>query len=186
MVVNQVARVGRSTAALVWAAIVIVLADAIAYLLLVRGQGGEPPDLAATVRFIAGYMVLMALLLWLSVLNQPLLVKLQPALRAYAAAGLLVLGVVGLWSVGLPLLVAGVLATIAAIRALEGPDRSRRVLSEIAAAVIAVTVLVGGYEVTQRVIVCPPSGNMSGTGSGLITGAYSYECSNGTLTMHSG
>jgi hypothetical protein len=60
------------------------------------------------------------------------------------------------------------------------------VLSEIAAVVIALTVLVGGFDVTQRLIVCPSTGTMGGGGSGFLTGTYSYECVNGTLTWHSG
>jgi hypothetical protein len=184
MIIPGEAQVGRATATMVWASMVLVLGDVVAYLLIIRGQGGTAPDLTSTVAFLAGYMVLMAVLLWLSLLDHPLLKSLRPALRACAAAGLLVLGVLSI--VLVPLIVAGVLATIAAIRALAGPQPRRRVLSEIAAAVIGVMVLVGGFEATQRLIVCPSQGTMSGGGSGFLTGAYHYECVNGTLTVHSG
>ena len=175
---------GRASAALVWVSIVLVLGDAVAYLLIIRGQGDAAPDLTATVDFVAGYMVLMAALLWLSLLDHVRLASLRPALRAGAAAGLLVLGVLSI--VLVPLVAAGVLAAIAAIRALSGPRRRQRLLSEVASAVIAVMVLVGGFEVTQRLILCPPSGTMGGGGSGFLTGPYQYECVNGTLTMRSG
>jgi hypothetical protein len=185
MVVSRDPRVGRPTAVLVWAAIVLVLADLVVYGLLIRGQGKPQPD-AFTVPFVIGYLALMAVALWLSLLDRPLLELLRPALRATAAAGLLLLGIFAGFSIGLPIFVAGVLATIAAIRALAGPQVRNAVLSEIAAAVIAVTVLLGGFELTQRLILCPSTGSISGSGSGFITGGYHYQCVNGTLTWYSG
>jgi len=185
MVVSRDTRVGRPTALVVWAAMILVLADLVVYGLLIRGQGEPQPD-PFTVPFVAGYLTLMALALWLSLLDRPALVTLRPALRATAAAGLLPLGVIAAMSIGLPIFAAGVLAAIAAVRALAGPRLRNAVLSEIAAAVIAVTVLVGGFELTQRLILCPPSGTIGGGGSGFVTGAYHYQCVNGTLTWHSG
>jgi hypothetical protein len=185
MVVSRNTRVGRPTALVVWAAVILVLADLVVYALLIRGQGEPQPD-AFTVPFVAGYLTLMALALGLSLLDRPPLVTLRPALRATAAAGLLLLGVFAAMSIGLPIFAAGVLAAVAAVRALTGPQLRNAVLSEIAAAVIAVTVLVGGFELTQRLILCPPSGNISGSGSGFVTGGYHYQCVNGTLTWYSG
>jgi hypothetical protein len=185
MVVQRDSQAGRTTALLVWAAMALVLLDLVVYVMVIRGQGAWPPD-AFTVPFVAGYMVIMALLLWLSLLDAPNLAALRPALRGGAAAGLLLLGVFALFSVGLPLFVAGVLTSITAIRALAGRGLRSAVLSEVAAAVIAVAVLVAGFAVTQRLIVCPPSGTMGGGGYALFTGTYSYECVNGTLTWHSG
>jgi hypothetical protein len=153
--------------------------------LIIRSQGQPQPD-AFTVPFVAGYMALMALALWMSLLDHALLVRLRPALRATAAAGLLLLGIFAAFSIGLPILAAGVLAAVAAIRALAGPRLRNALLSEIAAAVIAVTVLVGGFGLTQRLILCPPSGTIGGSGSGFLTGAYHYQCVNGTLTWYSG
>jgi hypothetical protein len=178
-------RVGRPIKTVVWAAIVLVLGVVIAYLLLIRAQGEGPPD-ALTVPFVAAYLTVMAALLWLSLLDQSFLVSARPALRGGAAAGLLLLGVFAAFSIGLPVFVAGILAAIAAVRALLGPRRRNAILSEIAAAVVAVIVLVGGFEVTQRLIFCPPTGTMSGSGSHLITGGYWYECVDGTLKMHAG
>jgi hypothetical protein len=185
MVGHREAHEARPIQVLVWVAMALVLADVIAYLLLIRFQGDFPPD-AFTVPFVAGYMLLMAIVLWLSLFDGPRLVVLRPALRACAAAGLLVLGVLGLFSIGLPLGVAGVLAMVAAIGALAGPHLRRAALSEIAAALIAVIVLAGGFELTQRWILCPPSGTMSGSGYGLIGGGYHYECVNGRLTYSAG
>ena len=188
MVIPGASQVVRATAALIWASIVLVLADLIAYLLLIRGQGGggSSPESAAVVPFVSSYMVLMAVLLWLSQLDRPRLAMLRPAMLASAAAGLLLLGVFAMFSIGLPIFLAGVLTTIAAIRALVGRNSKSAMLSEVAAVVIAVMVLVGGFEVTQRIIRCPPSETMSGGGSGFLNGPYHYECVNGSLIWHSG
>jgi hypothetical protein len=164
---------------------ILVLADLVAYALLISGQGEPQPD-AFTVPFVAGYLALMAVALWLSLIDRPTLVTLSPALRATAAAGLLLLGIFAAMSIGLPIFAAGVLAAVAAIRALAGPRLRNAVLAEVAAAVIAVAVLVGGFELTQRLIVCPPSGTIGGSGSGFVTGGYHYQCVNGTLTWYSG
>jgi len=185
MVVSRDTRVGRPIALVVWAAIVLVLADLVVYGLLIRGQGEPQPD-AFTVPFVAAYLSLMALALWLSLLDRPILASLRPALRATAAAGLLPMGIIAAMSIGLPIFAAGVLAAIAAVRALAGPRLRTAVLSEVAAAVIAVMVLVGGFELTQRLILCPPSGTIGGSGSGFLTGGYHYQCVNGTLTWYSG
>jgi hypothetical protein len=185
MAVSPDTRVGRPTALVVWAAIILVLADLVVYDLLIGGQGEPQPD-AFTVPFVAAYLSLMALALWLSLLDRPLLVSLRPALRATAAAGLLPMGIIAAMSIGLPIFAAGVLAALAAVRALAGPRLRTAVLSEVAAAVIAVMVLVGGFELTQRLILCPPSGTIGGSGSGFLTGGYHYQCVNGTLTWYPG
>jgi hypothetical protein len=165
MAIHSDAHMGCATAALVWASMVLVLADAIAYLLIIRGEGGAPPDSAATVRFISGYMLLMAVLLWLSLLDHPRLVMLRPAMRAGAAAGLLLLGVFGAFSIGVPLFLAGILATIAAIRALAGRNLKNAMLSEVAAAVIAVTALVGGASRSRSASSCDrPTGRWGAAG----------------------
>ena len=186
MVVQRDTHVGRIAAFAVWGAIVLVLADVIVYQILIRGQGGSSPESAATVPFVTGFLLLMAVLLWLSLLGRSPLVALRPALRAAPAAGLLVLGFFALFSIGLPIFLAGILATIAAVLAQIDPHSRNAVLSGVAAAVVAVMVLVAGFEVTQRIILCPPTGSMGGGGSGFLTGAYHYECVDGTLTWHSG
>ncbi len=50
---------------------------------------------------------------------------------------------------------------------------------------IAVTILVVGFEVTDRLIVCPEHGTMGGGGSGFVTGPYYYECAEGKLNFRS-
>jgi hypothetical protein len=179
-------QVGRVSAALVCGSIVLVLADAIAYPLLIRAQDGHPPDTVTLVPFVSGYMLLMALLLILSLLGHRHAVMLRPAMLAASASGLLLLGVFALMSIGLPLFLAGILAAIAAAISMAARASRRVVLSQLAAGAIAVTLLVGGFLVANRIIVCPPTGSMSGGSSGFLTPAYHYTCVNGTLTMYSG
>jgi hypothetical protein len=85
-----------------------------------------------------------------------------------------------------PLFVAGILAAIAAIPVLVGRNSRNAVLSEVAAAMIALTALFGGFGVTQRIIVCPSTGTMGGGGSGFLTGPYHYTCVNGKLMWYLG
>lgn len=182
MVIAHDAQEGRATNLLVWASIVVVVADVIAYLLIITSQGHGQSDMPFLVPFVASYMAVAAIVLRLSLVNQPRLVAWRPALRASAAAGLLVLGVLAAFSIGLPIFLAGVLAGIAAVRALAGRQMRNAVLSQIAGGLIAVMVLIGGFEATQRLIQCPPTGQSGGSGSGFLTGGYQYECVNGTLT----
>jgi hypothetical protein len=186
MVIPGAKHLGRGTAALIWGSMVLVVAAFVAYLLLIRGQGDTPPDSVAVVPFVSGYLVFMAVLLWLATLDQPRLATLRPAMLAAAGAGLLLLGIFAMFSIGLPIFLAGVLASIAAVRVLVGMNSRKALVSEIAAAVIAVTVLVGGFGVSSRIIVCPPTGTMGGGGSGFLTPAYHYQCVNGKLTWYPG
>ena len=178
---------GRITVVLVWASIVLVLGTDIAYLLLIRAQGEvRDPASNGVVPFVAGYMFVMAVLVWLSILDRQTLASIRPALRAAAAAGLLVLGVIAAFSIGLPIFVAGVLAAIAAGLALAGPRPWRRALSEVVAAIVAVTLLVAGFEVAQRMITCPAIGTMGGSSVGFVTSGFTWECVNGELHIQSG
>lgn len=186
MVIPGAGRVGRTNALLILAALVLVVADLMAYGVLLTSQGGPPPDSAAIVPFVSGYMLLMAAVLALTLGGHPFLVTMRPAMLAAAAAGLVLLGFFALFSIGLPLFVAGILSAIAAIRSLGDRNGRSTVLSEVAGAVIALMVLLGGFEVTQRIIVCPPAGEMGGSSSGFLTGPYHYRCVNGTLTWYAG
>ncbi len=167
-----------------WFALVFTAATGAAYLLLKAGQWGASLDVV-TVAFVALYLVALVALLGAS-LRRRWSASARLPLRAGAAGGLLVLGVLAISSIGLPLLVAGALATGATVRTLRGPFATPSSLSAVAAAVVAVAVLVAGFEVTERLIVCPAHGSASGGGSGLVTGPYHYDCMDGRLTLHSG
>jgi hypothetical protein len=175
---------GRATRVLVAVAIfLVVVADAL-YLAIVFNQGPRPPE-SFTIPFIASYLLLLAVALVVSLMSR-WGVSVRVALRAAAAAGLLVLGVLALMSIGLALVIAGAMAFAATVRTLRRPVLTRSNLLGVASAVIAVAVLIAGFEVTGRIIVCPAQGSMSGGGSGFLTGPYYYDCVNGHLNYHSG
>lgn len=180
------ARLADSRAArfMTWFALVFALATDAVYLLLILGQGGAPSDVV-TVAFVASYLAALAALLAAS-LPRRWSAVVRLSLRAAAAGGLLVLGILAIFSIGLPLLIAGAMATGAAVRTLRGPFLSTSSISAVAAAAVAVVVLVAGFEVTERLIVCPAHGSSGGGGTGLVTGPYYYDCVNGQLTFHSG
>ncbi|HEY0830887.1 MAG TPA: hypothetical protein VGE99_07065 [Candidatus Dormibacteraeota bacterium] len=174
----------RAARFMTWFALVFSLATATAYLLLVLGQGGAPSDIF-TVVFVASYLAALAALLAASLLRR-WSVAVRLSLRAAAAGGLLVLGVLAIFSIGLPLLIAGAMATGATVRTQRGPFLAKSSISAVGAAAVAVLVLVAGFEATERVIVCPAHGSSGGGGSGLVTGPYYYDCVEGKLSFHYG
>jgi hypothetical protein len=174
---------GRATRALVLAPIVAVAAIDAGYVAIIRSQPDQRPDVLA-VPFVACYLALMTVLLVASLFDLPMLVRLRPALRAAGAAGLLVLGVVALFSIGLPIFLAGSLVTAATVMTLVTEKSRDATASAVAAAVLAVAVLLVGSGLTSRYIVCPGTGEMAVT-TGLVTGGFSYECRDGQLTTTS-
>jgi hypothetical protein len=181
MAMKAATREARAIRVLVWIPFVVVLVIDAVYVLLMIGRPDHPPDVF-TVPFVAVYLALMAAMLGVSLRERPQIVSARPAMRAGAAAGLLVLGVLAIFSIGLPLVVSGALATGAAIRSL--PRRKNiAVIVEIAAALTALVVLVAGFEATSRVILCPSQGTESGSGHGLVTGDFSWQCTNGRLKL---
>ena len=96
-------------------AVLLLVATATGYLGIVAIQGGPPPDNFLTVPFVAGYLALMALFLAASLSDAAPIASMRPALRAAPAAGLMVLGVLAIFSIGLPVLIAASLATAATV-----------------------------------------------------------------------
>jgi hypothetical protein len=111
---------------------------------------------------------------------------LRATLRAGAAAGLIVLGVLAAFSIGLPILVAGILAAVAFGLSVEPARWQWTLVAGGTTALIATAVLIGGLDVTQRIIVCPQTGQSGGGGTGLFTGQYQWSCDNGQPTWGPG
>ena len=174
----------RAARLMTWFALIFTFATDAAYVSLKLGQGDGSLDVY-TVPFVAAYLLVMAILLLISLVHLPRPAWRMP-LRAAAAGGLLVLGILAVFSIGLPLVIAGAMATGATVRTLRGPFATPASLSAVAAAFVAVVVLVAGFEVTERVVVCPAHGSASGGGAGLVTGPYYYDCVNGRLSFHTG
>jgi hypothetical protein len=167
-----------------WLALVVVLATDLAYFLLLRSQPAGSFDVW-TVPFLEAYVLLLAALLATSLMPVRRRAWQMP-LRAAAAGGLLVLGILAIASIGLPLIIAGAMATGATVCTLRGPLFTLSALSGVAAAFLSVAVLVAGFEVTERLIACPSSGTVTGGGNGFVTGPYHYECIDGVLAFHPG
>ncbi|HYL08171.1 MAG TPA: hypothetical protein VEU76_06455 [Candidatus Udaeobacter sp.] len=172
----------RSVRILVWIALAVPLVMDAVYLSFIRSQGSYGPDIF-TVPFVAAFMFLMTGMLAVSLFTEhPVL---RTLLRGGAAAGLLVLGVLGAFSIGLPILVAGVLAAVAFGVSI---DRSRWLLSLGASAVAAFLcggVFLVGIDAANRIIVCPPGVTEGGRGNGILLGPYQYQCSGGQLQWSS-
>jgi hypothetical protein len=184
--VNTAAGEGRTTRVLVAVPIVVVVVMEALYVAIAVNQSSQdhPPPNVYFYPFIATYLAVMVGLLSIS-LTPRLSAALRTSLRGGAAGGLVVLGVVAMFSIGLPLLIAGAMAAAATVRTVL---RDRVVFSSlfaVGAALFAVAILVAGFEVTNRLILCPQQGTMGGGGSGFVTGPYEYECVEGKLTFHS-
>lgn len=175
---------GRAARILTWCAIVVAVAADLVYVAIVYNFGTDRTGISRVV-FVAAYLLLMALLL-LGSLAWRLPATPRMALRAAAAGGLLVLGVLAAFSIGVPIIIGGILAATATVRTLAGPHLTMPALSTAAAAIVSVAVLVGGFEVTERMIFCPAHGFEAGSGYGLVSGGYHYYCVDGRLEFFSG
>ena len=162
----------------------VAAASTATYIAVLHEFGTDPTGIARVV-FVAAYLLAMALLLLLS-LAWRLPATPRMAFRAAAAAGLLVLGVIAVFSIGIPIFIGGVLAGAATVRTMGGPHFSIHAVSSVAAAVLSVIVLVAGFEVTERMIFCPAQGFESGSGYGLVTGGYHFSCVDGRLDFQPG
>lgn len=167
-----------------YCAIAFALVTDALYGVIITSQGPGAPEVY-TPPFVGAYLVLAAGLLALSLFGR-IGPAARTAMRAGATAGLLVLGVVAAFSIGLPLMLAGFLAAGATVMAVISSHRAASLLGSGAAVLLAVAVLIAGFEATERLIVCPGTGTMAGGGTGFVTGSYHYECVNGQLSFHSG
>ncbi len=188
--VTQAAGVYARPTDMRWASVVTAIiaatVDAL-YLGIVSTQGASDPEFLR-VPFVAAFIALMAICAGLSARASA--ARVRPLLLAVSAAGLLLLGYFAIFSIGLALLVAGLVALIGLINSLGRVWLSREASGKAAAggmaaggAVIAVVILLGGFSLAERAISCPAHGMMSGSGSGVLGGSYDYSCNNGNLTI---
>jgi hypothetical protein len=175
---------GRAIRVLVAVPVVLLAAIVAGYIALTQSQGGAPQVDVLTVPFVAGYLVLMALLLMISLLDVGPVVRLRPVLRGAPAGGLLILGLMAIFSIGLPILFTAALAVASTIMTVTRQSTGRAVFAAVAAGVGAVVFLLAGLEFTWHYLVCPPTGLGAGTTAGIFVGGYSYECNYGHLTIN--
>ncbi len=134
--------------------------------------------------YVATFIAAMAMAAALSV--RPSASRWQVFLLSVSAIGLLAMGFIAIFSIGLALLAAGALGAIGLIGALIASRQPWGLLQAIAGGVTALLIFFGGFELTERVITCPAKGYASGGGAGFLSGPYHYTCVNGTLTLRPG
>lgn len=169
----------------VGAAIIAAAVDAL-YPGLVGSQGGSDPQFLR-VPFVAVFIALMAICAALSSLA--LAVRWRSLLLGFSAAGLLLLGFFAIFSIGLPLLIAGLLALGGLIGTLSfagsGGASGKAAAGGMAVggAMVAVVLLLAGFSLTELAIRCPANGVEGGRGTDFLSGSYQYSCDNGKLTI---
>ena len=167
------------------AAIIAAVVDILYIGIVIRQNSQGPHDpLGSTVIFVATFIAVLAVTAALAALR-PAATR-RPALLGLSAIGLLAIGVVAIFSVGLPLIVAGGLAFVALLSSLRESRQPAGILKAGVGALLALAIFVGGFEATVRAIACPASGVETGSGSGLVSGPYHYTCVNGKLTIYPG
>jgi hypothetical protein len=166
----------------VTAAVIAAVTD-ILYYGVVVGQGGHDP-IRWRVAFVATFIAVLAMTAALSARASSR--TWRPGLLGLSAIGLLAMGFIAIFSIGLPLLLAGAVAFIALVISLTASRQPAGFLKAGAGALIARVIFVGGFEVSERAIACAPTGVETGSGSGLLSGPYHYTCVNGKLTLYPG
>ena len=166
---------------LVAIAVVAVLTIDALYLAIIRSQDGPPTPDVLTVPFVASYLGLMATLLAASLFVP---VAARPALRGAASGGLLVLGVLSAFSIGVAVMLAAAPAIAATVLAINARPGAKSVVAAAIAAVLSVVLMAAGFEVAWNHLVCPPTGESGGTTASLLGNGSSYDCSDGVLTVH--
>lgn len=156
------------------------------YLGYVNSQQASAPWFLR-VPFVAGFIVLMAICAALSAWASA--IRWRPLLLGASAGGLLLLGFFAMFSIGLPLVAAGLVALAGLMGTLSQTDPAARMSSALArvgmaavGAVMAVVILLAGFTLTEFAIRCPVSGTEGG-GGGPVLGSYQYSCDNGKLTI---
>jgi hypothetical protein len=120
-----------------------VLAVDVLYVAVIVAQGPGPNPYVPF--FVSGYLALMAVLIVVALIPRPGLARLRVPLRAAAAAGLLVLGMIAAFTIGLPIVIAGLLVVFGLVK--TRPAGSR--WPGAAASVVSVGVLVAGFQLTE-------------------------------------
>jgi len=165
------------------AAVIAAITD-ILYYGVVVGQGGAHDPIRWRVGFVATFIAILAVTAGLSARASA--TDWRPALLGLSAIGLLAMGFIAIFSIGLPLLVAGALAFIALMVSLTDSRQPAGLIKAGAGALIALVIFLGGFEASERAIACAPTGFETGSGSGLLSGPYHYTCVNGKLTVFPG
>ena len=124
---------------------VVTIATAIGYVRLL-GQQGDWPGLDGRQAMVLTLLIAFAVVSAIGAFVRPISVRVTAA--AACAAGLLLLGFLSLFSIGLPLIVAGALALIAWVNASSGARRRETLVPSAAGAIATIATLAMGFAVT--------------------------------------
>jgi len=170
-----------------WAARVLVAVPVVAlvaivagYISIIQSQGGPAPSDVLTVPFVAAYLLLMVAILAVSLIERRTIKTLRPTLRAAASAGLVALGILAGFSIGPAIMIAALFAIAATVLSIIPAPRRATLIGAGIGALLSVGSLIFGLEVVWNIIICPPTGQSSGT---TATGI-NYDCDDGYLTVH--
>jgi hypothetical protein len=101
------------------AALAIVLAVDLLYVVLIKAQGASPDPYVPLV--VATYLAVMAALIAIAMIPRAGLAAMRVPLRVAAALGLLALGFLAIFTIGMPLLVAAILVIVSLFLANRAP-----------------------------------------------------------------
>jgi hypothetical protein len=123
-----------------------VLAIDVAYVALIILQGPGPNPYVPF--FVSGYLALMAALIVVALIPRPEIAPLRLPLRAAAAGGLLVLGMLAALTIGLPIVIAGLLMVFGLVKTRPAGSRWPGAVS----ASVAIAVLLVGFQLTEGLL----------------------------------
>ena len=161
----------------------VALVDVI-YLATIEGQRSDQMAASLRVPFVVGFIGVMALSAALASWRR--LERRAPLLLSWSAAGLVSLGLLAMFSIGIAILIGAVPVVVAGAFALRRAHQPGGWLQAVGGLVLALAVLAAGIQLTELPVGCPPTGYMEGSGSGLFSGPYHWQCVNGTLTVAAG
>jgi glucan phosphoethanolaminetransferase (alkaline phosphatase superfamily) len=133
----------RVTTAALLSAVAAATTD-IAYVALIRSQGATPPQ-PGIVPFVIGYIAAIAAASLFG-MRSVFLGRLPAAKAVFlsAAAGSAALGFIGIFSIGLPLLITAALLSVAA-QSIPGVHRPNAWVWPVSGAIMAIVVLIAGF-----------------------------------------
>jgi hypothetical protein len=153
------------------------------YLALIRSQASERV-VSLRVPFVAGFIGVMALAAVLGSWRR--LDRYARLLLGLSAGGLVAMGLIAIFSVGILILLAAVPIVIAAVQSLVRVRRPIGIVQAFGGLVLALAVFLAGIQLTEIPVACPLRGYEAGSGSGLVSGPYHWTCVNGKLTVAPG
>ena len=175
-------------AALRWVvliAVIVACAVDILYVSQIVGPpGGRGYSLPWRPVFVALFIAAMTIAAALAI--NPSAAGGRTVLLGLSSVGLLAMGYLAIFSVGLPLLVAGLGLLVALIYAVVASRQPAGVMRAATGGLLALVILFGGFELTAQAITCPAHGFEGGTGSSFFGGPYHYTCVDGKLTIRPG